>query len=332
MQTMRAEAGQCSRPRLSGSLCTYSDPEQLEAACAAEKVELLPTKRGPFEARVFSADFDRLWIHRVEESSPRLKWTVQSPQRTFFQFLTGPGTTRPVINGVSLQTNEIIHFSKGESHFEYSTGLLRWAAMSLPVDDSAANRIMIAGQDIVLARSPLRKVPAPDALTNLRWIHAKAEMLALGEPEVFAAAGVSDALKQSLLLALAECLAGPDVQPESWAHSRHDIIMTRFRRILEAEPDRPFYVLEICDAIRVPERTLRLCCLERLGMTPKQYLLLRRMHLARRALASENPKYATVTEIATRLGFWHFSRFAGCYRTMFGEAPSVTLHRKANSL
>ena len=139
---------------------------------------------------------------------------------------------------------------------------------------------------------------------------------------------VSHALEQSLLHALADCLSDPQVHSDTGAHSRHDIIMNRFRRSLEAEPDRAFYVPEICDAIKVPERTLRLCCQERLGMSPKHYLLLRRMHLARRALGVSDHRTATVTEIATRLGFWHFGRFAGCYRLMFGEPPSATLHRE----
>ncbi|MBV8576071.1 MAG: helix-turn-helix domain-containing protein, partial [Acetobacteraceae bacterium] len=44
----------------------------------------------------------------------------------------------------------------------------------------------------------------------------------------------------------------------------------------------------------------------------------------RRALRAAGPT-ATVTEIATRHGFWHFGRFAGVYRSAFGEAPSATL-------
>ncbi len=62
-------------------------------------------------------------------------------------------------------------------------------------------------------------------------------------------------------------------------------------------------------------------------MSPKRYLLLRRMHFARRALHDGSPGTRTVTEIAAQYGFWQFGRFAGEYKALFGEAPSATLHR-----
>lgn len=62
-------------------------------------------------------------------------------------------------------------------------------------------------------------------------------------------------------------------------------------------------------------------------MGPKHYLLLRRMHMVRRTLRAASPKTATVTEIATRYGFWQFGRLAVEYKALFGEAPSATLAR-----
>ena len=97
---------------------------------------------------------------------------------------------------------------------------------------------------------------------------------------------------------------------------------------MEENPDQPLYIPELCKEIGVSDRTSRVCCQEQLGTSPKRYLLLRRMHLARRALRDGSPGMATVTEIATRYGFWQFGRFAGECKSLFGEAPSATLHRR----
>jgi AraC-like DNA-binding protein len=86
-------------------------------------------------------------------------------------------------------------------------------------------------------------------------------------------------------------------------------------------------VTEICAAIGVTDRTLRLHCQEHLGMGPHRYLWLRRMHLARRALALADATTRTVTEIANDYGFGELGRFAVSYRKLFGESPSATLRR-----
>ena len=113
------------------------------------------------------------------------------------------------------------------------------------------------------------------------------------------------------------------------AQRQHELIMRRFRRVVEENPDQPLYVPELCKVIGVSERTLRVCCQEQLRLGPKRYLLLRRLHLARQALRTRSADATTVTEIATRYGFWHFGRFAGEYQSLFGEPPSSTLHRPA---
>src|SRR5208282_3206695 len=134
-------------------------------------------------------------------------------------------------------------------------------------------------------------------------------------------------LEETLIEAMVACLATGDVAEDSVAQRQHAMIMRRFRRVVEENPDQSLYLTEICEAIGVSDRTLRLCCQEHLGMGPKRYLLLRRLQLARRALRETASSAATVTEIAARYGFWRFGRFAGAYRSLFGEIPSATLHR-----
>jgi len=145
----------------------------------------------------------------------------------------------------------------------------------------------------------------------------------LGQPEV------RRAIEEQFIHALIRCLAeGANIKTNADGR-RHEWVVAQFEEFLEANFDRPLYVAEICAGIGVPERTLRACCEEHLGMGPIRYLTLRRMHLARRALLRADPSKSTVTRIATDLGFRELGRFSVGYRMLFGESPSETLHRPA---
>jgi AraC-like DNA-binding protein len=123
---------------------------------------------------------------------------------------------------------------------------------------------------------------------------------------------------------LVRCLAESDC-PEQANGGRRDTTFARFVEFLEAHLHRPLYLAEICAALGVAERTLRVACERHLGIGPIRYLTLRRMHLVRRALLHSDPSTATVTQIVTDHGFWELGRFSVAYRTLFGETPSVTL-------
>jgi AraC-like DNA-binding protein len=62
-------------------------------------------------------------------------------------------------------------------------------------------------------------------------------------------------------------------------------------------------------------------------MSPKRYMLLRRMHLARRAQRRANPEKTTVTEIATNCGFWEPSALLGHIPLALWESPLATMRR-----
>jgi AraC-like DNA-binding protein len=166
-------------------------------------------------------------------------------------------------------------------------------------------------------------------MARLQRLHAAAGRLAEEAPEIIANPHAARGLEQALIEAIVGCFGHNDIREDSSAQRQHAIVMRRFRRVIEENSEQPLYIPEICKAIRVSERTLRTCCEEHLGMGPKRYLLLRRMHFARRALRRAAPETATITEIATRFGFWQLGRFAAEYSLLFGESPSATLRREA---
>jgi AraC-like DNA-binding protein len=158
-------------------------------------------------------------------------------------------------------------------------------------------------------------------------MHKSIGQLAQNTPGILALPEVSRAFENELVRILVRCLAeGHSVEPTAGGR-RHDTILTRFEEFLEANPDRPLYLTEICAAIGAAERTLRASCEEHLGMGPIRYLTLRRMHLVRRALLHSDPSKSTVTQIVTDHGFWELGRFSVAYRALFGESPSDTLRQ-----
>jgi AraC-like DNA-binding protein len=232
-------------------------------------------------------------------------------------------------DGLTLPFQGMLRHSQAHCYYDRSIDAVDWASVSLPVDQLQIAGSAMTGGDLMPPRNPAIVTPHLHRIARLRDLHGQAAYLAEGSPDVLATPEVARGLEQALIHALVGCLDTADSSGFSFSQRSHQIIMRRFQRLLDENPQRPLYVPEVCAAIRVPERTLRLCCQEHLGMSPKQYLLLRRMQQARRALGGATAAGTTVTDIASRFGFWHFGRFAGCYRSLFGETPSATLRHAA---
>jgi len=229
---------------------------------------------------------------------------------------------------VEMEATNLIRLGENDEAHQLSNGQASLGVMSLPVEDMAS----LGGCDLSPPGDMLSVIPPPTAMARLQRLHAATAHLAETAPEIIANPDAARGLEQALLEAMVDCLGKGAVGEDSVAQRQHELIMRRFHRVLEEQPEQPSYITEICSAIGVSERTLQVCCQEQLGMGPKHYLLLRRLHLARRALRAAAPDGTTVTDIATRYGFWHLGRFAGEYRSLFAEAPTVTLHRQPEQL
>jgi AraC-like DNA-binding protein len=97
------------------------------------------------------------------------------------------------------------------------------------------------------------------------------------------------------------------------------------------------YIEANADADLTPELLARVACVsvrtlhagfqDRLGESPMAYVRRVRLGKVRAELLASDPERTRVTDVATRWGFFHQSRFAQQYREQFAELPSATLHR-----
>ena len=106
-----------------------------------------------------------------------------------------------------------------------------------------------------------------------------------------------------------------------------DLAMKRIEDYLKAYPQQYHTVRNLCQVANVSERTLRYAFRERFGISPKSYLMALRLNGFRRELKNADTTSSTITDLATRWGFWHMSQFAADYRRFFGELPSTTFKK-----
>ena len=308
----------------SSGVRTFTDPDDYATAIRATRAELTVKGRGDFNAKLTRIDLHHLWMQRFSDNLPRVLHSAAVTGRAFIIFRTQPGPSL-LWGGREMGPTSIVRFSEGENAFQQSSGSACFGTMSLPVEEIDSVGAAVAECDLMPPKDALNLTPPPYAMAKLQRLHEAAAQLAEDAPAVIAHPEAARGLEQALIAAMVGCLSEGEVREDRSALRHHASIMRRFRRAVEENTDQALYIPELCKSIGVSDRTLRVCCQEQLGLSPKRYLLLRRMHLARRALRESAPSATTVTEIATRYGFWQFGRFAGEYRSLFGELPFATL-------
>ena len=308
----------------SSAVRTFTDPADYAAAIRATRAELTVLGRGSFAGKLTRIDLHHLWMQRFSDNLPRIAHSAAMTGRAIISFRTELG---PDLRwgGIDVQPASIMRHSEGQNSFQRSSGSACWGAMSLPIEEMVSVGTAVAGCDLTPPADMLIVTPPPAAMAKLLRLHAAAGQLAEDAPAVIAHPEAARSLEQALIEAMVACLDIGEVREDRSALRQHGLILRRFRRAMEENPDQTLYIPELCTAIGVSDRTLRVCCQEQLGMSPSRYLLLRRMNLARRVLRESAPTTTTVTEIATQYGFWQFGRFAGEYKSLFGELPSTTL-------
>ncbi|MBV9250729.1 MAG: helix-turn-helix domain-containing protein [Acetobacteraceae bacterium] len=316
---------------LSSASFSFIDPHQYQATLRAADVEFMIMARGEFWAELTRIDLHRLWMQRGSQALPCVTHAKFHKDRCPIFFPADALQPPLQLSGKTVSPGDLIFHSPGAEHHHRFPAGCRWAAMSLtPEDLCVAGEAL--GYNLKAPAATLAVRPRPQLIARLMTLHRAAGDLAAAAPEVLAHPEVARATEQALVHTMVACLV--DNQPIRSDYSRRQdaVIMRRFDGLIEEQRDEPLYVLDVCAKLGVTARTLRSYCHGHLGMGPHRYLWLRRMNLARQALASADASTTTVTRIAMSYGFGELGRFAVEYRKLFGEVPSATLHRSSDAV
>ena len=182
-----------------------------------------------------------------------------------------------------------------------------------------------------LARAELWQLPAEAHLACLMTLHQWLPEDPAAGPRRPQHAQALQAMQDQLLGLLLDLLDAGQVEPEARQQAgRRQQLVARARALIEARPDEPPGVAQLCEALHVSRRTLQYVFEDQLGLSPLQALRAQRLNGARRQLRQVAAQGLGVQDVAAHWGFWHLSQFGADYRRLFGESPSETLRGGAH--
>ncbi len=307
------------------TVLSLTEPEQYEENVRGSNIKEFVTARGAYEAQLTRIELHRLWMQRGRKSLPGVSHTVVLKGRAPIVFLVDMDQ-QPMLNGgMVVRAGEIVAYREATEHHLRTSAGYHCATISLSLDDLATYGRALVGRE--LAAPLVNRVvrPSTASMARLMHLHKAAADLALNAPDILAHPEVAKAMEQELVRTMMVCLTvGEAIGAEREGRRP---ILRRFEQVLEAHEGEMIYLTDLCAEMGVSDRTLRSYCQEHLGMGAHRYLWLRRMNMARRALARADSARSTVTTIATEHGFGELGRFSVQYRKLFGELPSETLRR-----
>jgi AraC-like DNA-binding protein len=308
-----------------GSTLTFGDPERYAAGFDGVRLNLTITGAGDFAARLTRLKLQHLEVYSCSESLPRIAYISLPPEKIFVSFALG--ITPPLFDGFALRNGNMVHHSRGGHVHQRSDGQCQWALISLSPERLASCSNALTGSPIASPQASRIFRASRAEASRFRGLFNQACSLAESRNGLIEHIEIARALEQELLHAIVHYLTANDPDDNSKTRHHHAAVMSRFEEVLSGRTDQKLTMPELCAEIGIPERTLRMCCTEFVGVSPMRYLLLQRLNKARSALQRADPSSTSVAEIARNHQFLELGRFAVTYRATFGESPSTTLHR-----
>jgi AraC-like DNA-binding protein len=292
---------------------------------AKADVRFFAKKRGDCKSTLRSVSVGGITLNELHCAGPLL---VEGASNRSFTTLLIPGKTeQPVVfTGESVGQDQLMIYGEAAEHItahENRSGF----HIILPVgilESALATRLDTDGIDFSGRRR--RVTPGFTSTQRLRTLVSEMYQHLTTEAESeFSPVAVKN-IHLSLIDEISQVLTADeslvsDGEVNSPAAGR--ILRTASQYFEQAGRD-PVYLVELCDATRVSERTLHYVFQRQFGISPMKFLKLRRLHLLRERLMTTNADQVSVKKAALETGLWRLARYAQYYRELFGELPSET--------
>jgi hypothetical protein len=261
----------------------FSEAEDFAAALRAEGcLSLLVTGSGQFRARLTQVALLGLRLSATDEHLARIA-LVAVPADTIFVSLPRGRGAAPIWGGIAIGAGEIMTLGAGQRLHMRTDGPCRWGSIWLPAAELAQYGSAVTGAPFPVPFAALRWRPRPEMMRPLRHFHSAAIGLVERRSRAVIDTEAAHGLEQQLIYALIECLSKSSAIEAAPATSEHREIVLRLEALLQTQPEQHLRTAEICAALGVSARALRISCKEQLGMGPTEYIRRRRMQLAYRA-------------------------------------------------
>lgn len=227
-----------------------------------------------------------------------------------------------------LLTPRSIFTFKSESQYDLRTPE-HFDVVGIAIPAAAFNDFAGPDTEQIVARAftdhPILLQPPSPHLDELHHFLNSVFRIVHAEPDLLHHAQAQRAMAATLMEHLVAVLqsATPSPKPPPSFKSRCYVVDCAVDYAL-SHLDEPITISELCTRTRVSRRMLNYCFQDVLDTNPVQYLRALRLNGVRRDLRDVGKAALSIRHIACNWGFWHFSRFADEYRSMFGALPSET--------
>jgi AraC family ethanolamine operon transcriptional activator len=304
----------------------FDDFEACSAALLSWEIEAIQLDRGRFEAELIQARSPEALVSEIafgralhqRGEPPRGLRTLGVPadptQRIFFRDHWADG-------------NQLMFFPRGSEMDSVSVPGFHVFSVSFDEDRLSEISQALAGTDYTGLLAGREVVDcSPGVMQSVRHaIHQFMSSWGGTDPQAEYPDGGLD-----LLQTIVEALTLDEDPRVPEPPRARELAVRRSLDLIEAADREPVSVVDLCRAAGVSRRTLEYAFCERFELSPKAYMLARRLDGVRAEL-TQNHDGQSITTIASQWGFNHLGRFAASYRRQFRELPSETIRASRSS-